>query len=150
MTSRRARERAVAVKVKAFADFDFSGPQYQPAQPARNLYRFDVETPVTARKGDGDQLDGVHEIGIRALKALATWYKPAPALWHGDPHTGPEIGHIAARLGLKPYSDDRQALGPALFELRRRGLAHYEYAPVLDRSARWTITDKGLEAVKSK
>lgn len=57
-------------------------------------------------------------------------------------------GDLAARLGIKARTPERDALNSALTDLRRAGLLHFEFDSYSSRQLEWTMTPRGIEVAR--
>ena len=85
----------------------------------------------------------------RVLSALASpWGDKRDTTWRGSTIVsgrGTTTGDLAAKMGIKPETPDRQSLEDALAYLRKHGLVKFEFDRVIDKSILWWITSAGLE-----
>jgi hypothetical protein len=108
-----------------------------PPPPSRRARR------VGIGHAPGDPLPEPRDLAHRVLAVLAM----AGAPWTGDATSGgATTGGVAAMLGLKPWTPERQALGGMLTDLREHGFIHFEYNGAFDREARWWMLPRGVEA----
>lgn len=72
----------------------------------------------------------------RVLAALSTWVTPDGIV------VEPTTGDIAARLGIRAESYERDELNHVLTSLRTRWLTRYEHDPITNE-LRWRLTRNG-------